>query len=180
MSPVIRERRLDDVPVLARLLGEQQASSSYPVRWPLPFPVEDFLVRRTEERAWVAELDGQVVGHVSAGRLDGELRDQFVEAAGTEDLAEIAVLFVATDVLGTGVGGLLIDTAVAWIRASGRMPVLDVVPAHDRALAVYRRRGWEVVGESRPAFLGADHPPLILMVLGDRPSHGGRAGSTRR
>jgi hypothetical protein len=37
------------------LLGEQQPVTAYPLRWPLPFPVEQFLVRETEEDAWVAE-----------------------------------------------------------------------------------------------------------------------------
>lgn len=74
------------------------------------------------------------------------------------------MLFVAETVVGTGVGGLLHDTAVAWIRATGRLPVLDVAPAHDRALAVYERRGWQVIGEARVPFLG-DYPPLLLMAL---------------
>lgn len=169
MSVVVRARRPEDVPVLCEVLAGQQASSHYPVRWPLPFPVEDFIVRPTELASWVAEIDGRVVGHVSAGRLDGELGEQFVALLGTEDLAEIAVLFVAEDALGAGVGGRLLDSAVDWIRASGREPVLDVVPAHDRALAVYRHRGWSTIGEARPAFLGAEHPPLLLMSLSARP-----------
>ena len=37
------------------------------------------------------------------------------------------------------------------------------------ALAVYRHRGWRVVGETRPAWLPADEDPLLLMQLdGDR------------
>lgn len=165
MTVTIRERRDDDIPVLARVLAEQRASSSYPVRWPLPIPVEDFLVRPGEERAWVAELDGRVVGHVAVYGLEGPLREPFVDALATDELAELAVLFVGLDVVGTGVGGRLIDTAVDWIRASGRQPVLDVVPVHDRALAVYLRRGWTVIGEVQPAYLGPDFPTMTLMTL---------------
>jgi GNAT superfamily N-acetyltransferase len=166
---VIRERRDDDVPALAVVLAEQQPTSRYPIRWPLPIPVEEFLVRPTEERAWVAELDGRVVGHVTVGGIEGVLRDLFVAALGTEGLAEVAVLFVSMDVLGTGVGGRLLDTAVDWIVASGRRPVLDVVPAHERAIAVHRHRGWRVLSETRPAWLAEDHPPLVLMALSDHP-----------
>ena len=169
MTVVIRERRPEDVPVLAAVLAEQQASSSYPVRWPLPIPVEDFLVRPGEEHAWVAEVDGQVVGHVAVYGVDGPLRDPFVAGAGTDQLAELAVLFVGLSAIGTGVGGRLIDTAVEWIRASGRQPVLDVVPVHDRALAVYVRRGWTVIGEVQPAYLGPDFPTVTLMTLTARP-----------
>jgi GNAT superfamily N-acetyltransferase len=162
---VIRERRDDDLPMLARVLAEQQSSSHYPVQWPLDIPVEDFLVRPHEERAWVAELDGRAVGHVAVYALEGDLRPHFVAALGTDELAELAVLFVGTDVIGTGVGGRLLDTAVDWIIASGRQPVLDVVPVHDRAVDVYRHRGWQEVGEVRPVWLAEDFPTMVLMTL---------------
>ncbi|MGB0101147.1 MAG: GNAT family N-acetyltransferase [Nocardioides sp.] len=162
---MIRERRPEDLPVLAGLLAAQQAATQYPIRWPLPFPVEDFLVRAGEERAWVAELDGRVVGHVGVYSLGGPLRDAFVTGAGREDLAELAVLFVAADAVGAGIGGLLHDTAVDWIRSSGRLPVLDVVPVHDRAVALYERRGWRAIGEVRPVWLAEDFPMLVLMAL---------------
>jgi GNAT superfamily N-acetyltransferase len=165
MSVVIRERRDEDIPALATALAEQQAATQYPVRWPLPFPVERFLVRPDEERAWVAEVDDRVVGHVAVYALAGDLRPHFVEAIGTDQLAELAVLFVAGDVIGTGVGGRLHDTAVDWIIASGRQPVLDVVPVHARAVEVYRHRGWRVVGEVRPVWLAEDFPTLVLMTL---------------
>ncbi len=169
MSVTIRERRAEDIPALAVVLAEQQAGTQYPVRWPLPFPVEDFLVRPGEERAWVAELDGRVVGHVAVYALAGDLRESFVAAIGSEELAELAVLFVGSDVIGTGIGGRLHDTAVEWIVASGRQPVLDVVPVHERAVEVYRHRGWQVVGEVQPAWLAADFPTLVLMTLGAVP-----------
>jgi GNAT superfamily N-acetyltransferase len=162
---VVRERRAEDLPALVAVLTGQQASTSYPVRWPLPIPVEEFLVRPTEERAWVAEFDGVVVGHVAVTRLDDALRDAFVEACGTDRLTMVAVLFVGSDVVGTGTGRMLHDTAVAWIRASGRTPVLDLLPVHATAGEVYRHLGWRVVGEARAPWLSADHPPLVLMVL---------------
>jgi len=165
MTVVIRERRAEDLAVLAEVLAEQQPTSRYPVRWPLWVPVEDFLVRPGEERAWVAEVDGRVVGHVAVYTPAGDLRESFVAATGTEELAELAVLFVASDVVGTGVGGRLHDTAVEWIFASGRQPVLDVVPVHERAVEVYRHRGWQVVGEVQPTWLAADFPEMVLMTL---------------
>ncbi len=168
MTVTIRERRAEDVAVLARVLAEQQQATQYPVRWPLPIPIEDFLVRPGEEQAWVAELDGTVVGHVAVYELGGPLRDAFVDAIGREDLAELAVLFVAAGVSGTGVGGRLHDTAVDWIVASGRQPVLDVVPIHARAIEVYRHRGWRAVGEVRPVWLAEDFPSLVLMTLDGR------------
>ena len=177
----VRPRRTDDLPALTRVLADQQPGSGYPVRWPLPFPVEEFLVRSNEEAAWVAEVAGHVVGHVSVCGVGADVGPAFAAAAGTEDLAELAVLFVAAGQTGRGIGGRLIDTAVAWIRAGGRTPVLDVIPTHERALAVYLRRGWRVVGEIRPDWLTDEQPAMVLMTLAEtlaETSEGASAATT--
>ncbi|WP_244931771.1 GNAT family N-acetyltransferase [Nocardioides sp. W7] len=156
----VRTRTAADLPALVDLLARQQAGSHYPLRWPLPFPVEQFVVRDTEEAAWVAEVDGEVVGHVTVARVADP------SAFRTEGkLAAVSVLFVADEVRGEGVGARLLDTAVDWIRARGRVPVLDVVPRHSRAVEVYRRRGWVEVARQRPDWLPAAEADLILMVL---------------
>ena len=167
-SPVlIGPRRVEDLPVLAEVLAAQQPASRYPFRWPLPFAVEEFIVRAAEERAWVARRDGRPIGHVSTSRVTGEMVEPFERATGrpAAELALVTVLFVATEAQGSGVGGRLLDTAVAWARSRGRLPVLDVVRAHASALAVYRHRGWRVVGEVRPGWLPPDEQPLLLMQL---------------
>lgn len=173
----IRRRRRDDLPVLAQLLAEQQAASGYPYRWPLPFPVEQFLVRDYEETAWVAELSGPgtgppvVVGHVMAGTVVGSgLEQTFREATGCADPAIVAVLFVGAAARGQGVGGRLLDTAVGWARERGRVPVLDVLPLHGSARALYRDRGWVEVGRTRFDWLPAGEPDVLLMALPPFPS----------
>lgn len=159
----VRLRVDADVAQLGLLLAEQQADSQYPLRWPLPIAVEDFLVRPAEERAWVAEdVSGRLLGHVAVHGLgDGDLGDAFRAALGREDLGVVAVLFTSAASRGTGVGALLFDTAVAWVRATGRTPVLDVVPTHAAALAFYVRRGWVEVGSFHPPWLDVD---LALMT----------------
>ncbi len=148
-------------------LAAQQPSSRYPFQWPLPFPVEEFLVRSHEEAAWVARVDGRAVGHVSVGRVEGDVAEPFALATGRPagELAIVRVLFVALDLLGSGIGGRLLDTAVDWARERGRLPVLDVVPGHGPALAVYRHRGWDVVGRLHPTWLPADEEAMVLMML---------------
>ena len=94
-------------PCPGRVLAEQQASSRYPVRWPLPIPIEDFLVRPGEERAWVAEVDGAVVGHVAVYGVDGPLRDAFVAAPALTSWPSWPSSSSGSDVVGTGVGGRL-------------------------------------------------------------------------
>jgi GNAT superfamily N-acetyltransferase len=162
---VVRSRRAADLPALADLLAEQQPTSRYPMRWPLPFPVERFLVRSTEERAWVAEVGGILAGHVAVTRPDEEMAEAFARACPGVPLAEVSVLFSGTAVRGLGVGGRLLDTAVAAIRESGRTPALDVLPAHSTAAAVYRHRGWVEVGRARPAWLPPGQPDVLLMIL---------------
>lgn len=169
MSPLVRERRAEDLPELVRLLAAQQPASSYPIRWPLPFPTEQFLVRRQERRAWVADLGGTLVGHVSVGDPE-DLTPRFEAATGAAGFGMISALFTGLQARGQGVGALLLETAVAWVRGQGEVPVLDVVPVHEPALRLYRERGWVEVGQDRFAWMSEDVPDVLLMALPPYPS----------
>jgi GNAT superfamily N-acetyltransferase len=162
----VRARGPEDVPALVQVLTEQQPGSGYPLRWPLPFPVERFIVRSYEEMAWVAERDGHLLGHVLVGRVDDDETAAIITAkTGEAELAIVSVLFVAQTARGQGIGKLLLDTAVTWAREHGRMPVLDVVPKHREALQFYRHLGWSEVGCIRPEWLPEDHDDVVLMAL---------------
>ncbi|MCW2817533.1 MAG: hypothetical protein JWR42_320 [Marmoricola sp.] len=165
---VVRPRRPDDLPVLVELLGAQQAVTEYPLRWPLPFPVEQFLVRTGERAAWVVEVGGEVAGHVavSAPEPDDELSEAVRAMLGHADFALVTVLFVGLGHGGRGLGSLLLDTATDWIHAQGRAPVLDVVPTHDRAVGLYLARGWREIGRLRLPWLTPDRPDLLVMTPG--------------
>ena len=166
----IRPRRPEDLPVLAEVLAAQRPHSDYPQRWPLPMPVEEFLARDAELAAWVAEIDGVVVGHVAAAAVQpGDLAAVWSAGTGLSlvDLAEVSVLFVDHAAWGTGVGGILLRTAVEHIRGEGLRPVLDVVQETENAVRLYERRGWVVVGEARPPWLPDTHRPVLLMTLPD-------------
>ena len=52
------------MPLLVELLLAQQPVTRYPLRNPLPFPVERFLHADDAREAWVAEHAGRPVGHV--------------------------------------------------------------------------------------------------------------------
>lgn len=169
MSVVVRPRREADVDGLVAVLTEQreaEPSSEYPLRWPLPFPVRDFVVRATEEHAWVAERGGQLLGHVAVTAL-GDLGPVFGEALDTDPdgLRAVSGLFTALSARGTGLGARLLDVAVHRVRDDGHRPVLDVVPTHTAAVGLYRSRGWREVGRLRPAWLPAERPDLVLMTL---------------
>ncbi len=127
---MLRPREERDLPPLVALLGLQQAGSGYPVRWPLPFPVEDFLVRPGELGAWVATDADRVVGHVSLLQpREGWEADGWGAGTGLppERLAAVSVLFVDPRLGRRGIGTALLDRAVAAARHLGRVPVLDVV-----------------------------------------------------
>lgn len=171
----VRPRRPGDVRRLAEVLAEQQPVTGYPLRWPQPHGAERFVVRPGQEAAWVAEREGpaagEVVGHVAVAPVsDPEEAAVLAEALGQDRFASVSVLFVAREVAGRGVGGLLLDTAVAHVGAGGRVPVLDVVPTHAAALAFYRRRGWVEVARHRPPWLLTTAPDALLMAL--RPAAG--------
>jgi GNAT superfamily N-acetyltransferase len=167
---VVRERTADDIPALAEVLAAQQPHSGYPQNWPLPFSVESFIARAGDDAAWTAELGGRVVGHVAVARVEPGLEaDLWTAGAGRprDELAAVSVLFVDHTVVGRGVGKALLATAVGAIRESGRTPVLDVVQETASAVELYRRTGWQVVGEGRPWWLPDDHLPVLFMVLPD-------------
>jgi GNAT superfamily N-acetyltransferase len=164
----IRPRTEPDVAPLGDVLAAQQPRSGYPHRWPLPFPVAEFVVRPDEEAAWVAELDGRPVGHVSVTAVHDDPHGAIWSVGAGRPVAElgcVSVLFVAPEVQGRGVGGLLLDTAVAHLRSQGRTPVLDVDRHDGVAHAVSLHKGWRVVGEARFDWQHPGAPPARMFVL---------------
>lgn len=183
----IRPRRVDDVPALCEVLAGQQARSSYPLRWPLPFPVADFIVRPHELGAWVAERAGAVVGHVSVQRVSaGAGLGGYVDRGPdplwcaaldcpVDRLGAVSSLFVGLDARGTGVGRALLAQAVARIRELGLEPCLDVQARSRQVRAVYAHLGWEEVGTFRPGWLPDDEDDEIALVLRDNGIQGSPA-----
>ena len=171
----VRGRTAADLPALVGILEAQRPTSGYPVRWPLPFPAQEFIARSTELAAWVAvdpSRDGAVVGHVALTDVaPGWEADGWGAGTGwpASALAAVSVLFVDPAATGRGVGSTLLATAVDHARALGRTPVLDVVSESNRAIALYTRHGWQVVGRARPPWLPADRGPLLLMALLSNP-----------
>ncbi|MGO1165177.1 MAG: GNAT family N-acetyltransferase [Janibacter sp.] len=175
-TAIIRPRHDTDLPPLGRALVEQQAASGYPHRHPLPMAAEEFIVRRGELAAWVAEVDGVPVGHVAISTpsdpdtldpADADVVRTWMRAHGrTPDaLGEVNVFFTATAARGTGAGRDLLATAVEALGERGLAPCLDVVPTSDAALRLYRRSGWQEVGTARPGWLADDVADVIVMIL---------------
>ncbi|HVK27774.1 MAG TPA: GNAT family N-acetyltransferase [Nocardioides sp.] len=158
---VVRPRRAGDIPVLVDVLLAQQPTSRYPFRDPLPIPVEQFLHAEDADAAWVAQVDGRVVGHVCrqpplTGFDDAAaMNDVCADTHGCDlsQLAWVSTLFVGLGGRRLGVGRRLLDTVVADIGADGRRPCLEVLEAHPAAIALYESSGWRTVLSLRPAWL---------------------------
>lgn len=165
----VRSRDPEDVASLCELVMRQQPLTRYPYRNPLPFPVEQFVVRPGELGAWVAEVVGRVVGHVSLVEVgEHHLGPRWARAAGRPvlDLAAVAVLVVDPEATGRGIAGMLLDACEQRARELGRVPVLEVMDLQQRAAGLYASRGWRTIGTACPDWLppGTDRH-VTLMVL---------------
>jgi GNAT superfamily N-acetyltransferase len=172
MSVVVRRRDRADLPALVEVLTAQREEARYPLRWPLPFPAEDFVWRSSDLEGWVAEVDGRVAGHVAVQAVDdvfspGDLGHAWSSGHGrpVTELGIMGTLFVDPAVRGRGVGRALHDVSVGWLRERSLAPCLDVVPVHVAALVMYERLGWTEVARVRPPWLPEAEPDVVAMVL---------------
>lgn len=142
------------------MLAAVHKADGYPVNWPAE--PRAWLEGTDAIGAWVAELDGRVVGHVGLARpgpgdeapgLWREAVSEAAEATGaagstgeTEAVAVLSRLYVAPDARGHGIGALLMGRAAREARGRGLHPVLDVVSSDRSATALYERMGWRSLG----------------------------------
>jgi ribosomal protein S18 acetylase RimI-like enzyme len=86
------------------------------------------------EAAWVAVLDGEVLGTVAVERrADGDLH--------------LMRMFVSTRLRGRGIGTALLDLALAHARSTGTAEVhLETLSVMAAARHMYERAGFEQIG----------------------------------
>jgi GNAT superfamily N-acetyltransferase len=143
----VRRRTDADLDACVTALAEVHARDGYPVNWP-DRPAR-WLAPSAQLAAWVAELDGRVVGH--AGLSRSEAGDAAAalwsrrEGVRADEAAVVGRLFVAPSARGHGLGALLMAQAVTEARERGLHPVLDVVESDAAAVALYERLGWELL-----------------------------------
>ncbi|AZM54213.1 GNAT family N-acetyltransferase [Streptomyces sp. WAC 01529] len=144
----VRERAGErDLEACVGVLVQVHKVDGYPVNWPaLP---ADWLSGAATLGAWVAEVDGRIVGHVGLARSGaGDVAPGLWSeraGVGVEAAAVVSRLFVAPDARGHGIGALLMGRAVREARARGLHPVLDVVSSDASAAALYERLGWQLL-----------------------------------
>lgn len=171
---LIRTKVAADDGACVAVMERTHALDGYPRYW--PSDPGQFLRSPHETDAWVAELDGRVVGQAALHRADGEPVVALTqEATGlpVDRLAVLARLLVHPEGRGSGVGRALIRTATARAHATGRRPVLDVLQATPGPIRLYESEGWTRLGPTSldlRAIGYGDVPPLQLWVyLGPAP-----------
>jgi predicted DCC family thiol-disulfide oxidoreductase YuxK/GNAT superfamily N-acetyltransferase len=143
----IRRRRAKDLGACARLLRVVFSEGQYPVYW--PDAPRTWLDDEDVIDAWILERQGEILGHVAISKVGldavSALRWREVTGRAPSELAGVSRLFVRPRVRGQGFGTVLLDVAVAEIRARRLMPVLDVVSASKDAIKLYENRGWRMI-----------------------------------
>jgi GNAT superfamily N-acetyltransferase len=140
----IRPRTADDHVALVELLTEVNALDGYPPLVP-PDKLGAFLLGHPALSAWVAEIDGAIVGHVA---LHERSLDETMTAASAalgvreDELGVVARLFIGPAGRGQGLGEALLDISTADARARGLVPILDTWQELTNAVALYDRCGW--------------------------------------
>jgi DNA-binding MarR family transcriptional regulator/GNAT superfamily N-acetyltransferase len=101
--------------------------------------VSDFLRNfdSTRERCWIAEIEGQSVGHVF-----------LVKHPGRADTAQLRLLYVEPGARGMGLGGVLVTECIQFARTAGyRKMVLWTHSILVAAIRIYERAGFQLVKE---------------------------------
>ena len=152
----------------------------YPPRGPLD--VDRFIAPPEQLAAWVAEIDGVVVGHVA---LHATGADDTVELAvghtwrSPRDLAVVARVLVSPTARRMGVGHGLLETAAHGAHHRGQQPILEVAVHLGAAINLYESCGWSRIGMVTIRF--ADEPDLDSYVyVGPAPVEHRAAALTTR
>ena len=158
----IRPRVDSDMDEAVQLCKLQQPNSEYPWCWPPPMPPADFVKRGSELFALVAFLGSKMVGHVAVQRIERDdegitwLEGLDIPVGEEDHIRSVSVLFQDPGLMGSGLGGRLLDSAVQLIRMTGAIPVLDVL-GKNKAHGVYVARGFQSLGYGDPDWLKGCH-----------------------
>ena len=161
----IRSRRDSDIPGAAEALVKVHASDGYPVEG-VDEP-EAWLTPPEVLQAWIADLDGRVVGHVALSHPNGEDAVSFWldQSGATEhEVAVLARLFVAPEARRMALGRRLTEAAMDYGVEHGLRLVLDVMTKDTAAMRLYETLGWQQIGVSKHAYGDGQQTDAICYV----------------
>ena len=165
----IRPRTDSDLDSCADLAAVVRAADGYPPH--LPDHLRQFVASPDALGAWVADDDGQIVGHVA---LNPTSSDEVIAFAcevldrSAAVLGVVARLFVAPSRRGRGTGRRLLRAATEAAEARGLVPILDVGTHFTPAIALYEKHGWTRLGAVKVTFGERDLDEFVYMGPGQR------------
>jgi GNAT superfamily N-acetyltransferase len=105
-------------------------------------------------QAWVAEVDGIVVGFAASSRADDE--------DSPDNCVELLMIYLLQEFLGQGIGHALITTAEEHWRSAGyEVATLWVLASNTATRTFYEHHGWETDGSTRMHPLGDVEQPVV-------------------
>ncbi|MGY4961530.1 GNAT family N-acetyltransferase [Streptomyces sp. 900105245] len=148
-STIVRPFEDTDLPGAESALIEVHATDGYPVEG-VDHP-DRWLRSADVLAAWVAEMNGKIVGHVALMRPHGEEAvSLWIEQSGEseEQVAVLARLFVIREARKNAVGEKLMKVAMEYAQRREIRLVLDVMTKDTAAIRLYERLGWVKIGEA--------------------------------
>jgi ribosomal protein S18 acetylase RimI-like enzyme len=165
-SASIRPREDADLPELGELVMRVHQSDEYPVE-----RVADPIAWLESDRflgAWVAELAGNVVGHVAltSPAPNYEAANIWISEArvSRDSVAVLGRLFVSSEARGRHLGRRLTIIATRYAELLGRRAVLDVMAKDTSAVRVYEDLGWRKLAAITHRFQGNRTEPAFAYV----------------
>ena len=168
-SMLVRDRTEADIDACVALTRLVHLSDGYPTF--LPDDLPGFIKAPEALRAWVADEDGEVAGHVVLNPKSSapvmELASKTLGLPASR-LCVVARLLVSPGHRRRGLGRCLLETASREAHERGLWPILDAVTTHEAAIALYDSCGWVRAGIV--AVRWGDHPEVEeLVYLGPGP-----------
>jgi len=162
----VRERRDADLHEVAAVLVAVHGSDGYPVEG-VADPIA-WLTGGPVLRAWVGELGGKIIGHVSiSSPQSGDAAARLWSEAPRDCNSSVGVLgrlFVISSARGRAVGELLIRAATTYADEIGVRLVLDVMAKDVSAIRLYERLGWKRIGVTSHAAGQGNVIPAVCYV----------------
>ena len=154
MPVVVRPRVPSDIDALVAVLALVHEHDRYPI---VAAHVEPGWILEPDGPAWVAELDGAVVGQ-AALQSGADPESASALGVGPADALTLARFFVTPAARGTGAARSLLDAVESYAQGAGRPLALEVIAHNEAARTLYARRGWTALGSYPARWFGADGP----------------------
>jgi GNAT superfamily N-acetyltransferase len=162
----LHRRRDHQLGACTRLLGLVQAETHYPAS--RPSSLREWLADPALLDAWVAERQGEVLGHVALGPVgeDAVSRMRWREVTGrpAAELGGVSRLFVRPRARGQGIGTALLAIGAEDVRARGLTPVAEVVSPSREGLGLFEQQGWRLVGRSATGRRGEELTTYLYLL----------------